>query len=269
MKLPRDRGEAVQARRRKAAIALCSCAVLIVTVSQSIRGADEAAANPPPMLKQYCGTCHAGATPMGGISIEKLTTQSIAETYQHWEKVASVLEGNRMPPKGMPSPSDEQRAHAVAWIRAELKNFATKTAGDPGKVTVRRLTSGEYAYAIEDLTGYPLETGIDGSTDSVGGEGFTNFGDVQFMQDANLERYLESAKLIAEHAVIGAGPLTFYTDPGKTGFEMSAIARIRDIYNQQGFRTVSGEGGEPFGLDKYGKVFYTAWCFQHRAALGE
>ena len=54
------------------------------------------------MLKQYCGTCHAGATPMGGISIEKLTTQSISETYQHWEKVAAVLEGNRMPPKGMP-----------------------------------------------------------------------------------------------------------------------------------------------------------------------
>ena len=30
-----------------------------------------------------------------------------------------------------------------------------------------------------------------------------NFGDVQFMQDANLERYLETAKLVADHAVIG------------------------------------------------------------------
>src|SRR6185503_13333534 len=96
-----------------------------------------------------------------------------------------------------------------------------------------------------------------------------NFGDVQFMQDANLERYLAAAKQIADHAVIGSGPIEFYTDPGKTGFEMSAINRIRNIYAANGFRTVSGEGGKPFGLDKYGKAFYVAWRFKHRAALGE
>lgn len=259
----------MQVRRRKAAIALGTCAVLVVAVTQNIKGADEAAANPAPTLKQYCFQCHGAASPMAGLSIEKLATQPVGEGYQHWEKVAAALEGHRMPPKGMPSPTEEQRRHAVAWIRAELKSFAAKSAGDPGRVTVRRLTSGEYAYAIEDLTGYPLETGIDGTSDSVGGEGFTNFGDVQFVQEANLERYLESAKLIADHAVIGAGPLDFYTDPGKTGFEMSAIARIRKIYGQGGFRTVSGEGGKPFGLEKYGKAFYAAWRYRHRAALAE
>ena len=44
---------------------------------------------------------------------------------------------------------------------------------------MRRLTSAEYAYAIEDLTGVAIRVGIDASSDSVGGEGFTNFGDVQ------------------------------------------------------------------------------------------
>ena len=43
--------------------------------------------------------------------------------------------------------------------------------------------------------------------------------------------------------MIGAGPLSFYADPGKTGFEMSAITRIKEIYADHGFRTVSGEGG--------------------------
>src|SRR5262249_15696309 len=57
--------------------------------------------------------------------------------------------------------------------------------------------------------------------------------------------------------------------PGKTGFELSAINRIKDIYAAQGFRTVSGEGGFPYGLDKYGKAFYVAWRYRHRAALGE
>ncbi|MEP7340851.1 MAG: DUF1592 domain-containing protein, partial [Acidobacteriota bacterium] len=141
--------------------------------------------------------------------------------------------------------------------------------GDPGPVTVRRLTSGEYAYTIKDLTGLDLNVGIDSASDSVGGEGFTNFGDVQFMQDANLERYLGAAKLIADHAVIGSGPLGFFSDPGKTGFELSAITRIKDIYAANGIRTVSGEGGRPFGLEKYGKALFVAWQYRHRQALGE
>ena len=70
----------------------------------------------------------------------------------------------------------------------------------------------------------------------MGGEGFSNFGDVQFTSDANLERYIESAKKIADHAVIGAGPIEFFEHPGKTGFELSAINRIKDIYTRYGFR---------------------------------
>ena len=62
-----------------------------------------------------------------------------------------------------------------------------------------------------------LFNGVDASGDSVGGEGFTNFGDVQFVQDASLERYLESAKAVADHAVVGAGPLRFSPDIGRSG----------------------------------------------------
>jgi hypothetical protein len=207
---------------------------------------------------------------MGGVSLQQLTSQtSVGESFAAWGKVAAVLEQHRMPPQGMPQPDDAQRQQAVAWIRAELNSYAKKHDGDPGRVTVRRLTSGEYAYAIHDLTGIDLDAGIDAASDSVGGEGFTSFGDVQFMQDANLERYLGAAKIVASHAVIGAGPLEFFADPGKTGFELSAITRIKNIYATQGFRTVSGEGGYPFGLEKYGKVFYVAWRYHHRAAFGE
>ena len=56
-----------------------------------------------------------------------------------------------------------------------------------------------------------------------------------------VERYLEAAKLVADHAVIGAGPLGFYTDPGKTGLELSALNRIENLYQAHGFRVVSGE----------------------------
>jgi hypothetical protein len=119
------------------------------------------------------------------------------------------------------------------------------------------------------LTGLDLRIERDLVSDEVGGEGFSNFGDVQFIQDAGMERYLEAAKKVADYAVIGAGPLEFFSDPGKTGFELSAIARIRAIYDKYGFRTVSGEGGRPYGLDLYGKALYVAWRYQHRVALGE
>ncbi len=226
--------------------------------------------NAAEIFKQYCLPCHSGAAPKAGVNIAQLTAQeTIGESFQQWEKVAEALEHKTMPPKSMPQPTDAMRAQAVAWVRSELSAYAKERDGDPGQAPVRRLTSGEYAYTIKDLTGFDLNVGIDSSSDSVGGEGFTNFGDVQFMQDANLERYLAAAKIVADHAVIGAGPLEFFSYPGKTGFELSAITRIKEIYAANGIRTVSGEGGRPFGLEKYGKALFVAWQYKHRAALGE
>jgi hypothetical protein len=244
------------------------CALLALVATRGVRGADESAAATA-NFKKYCFQCH-GKAATAGINLEQLTaTPSFGANFAAWNKISTALDQHHMPPKGLPQPGDAERQHMVAWIRDGLEAHIRKTAGDPGRVTVRRLTSGEYEYAVHDLTGIDPDVGIDASSDAAGGEGFTNFGDVQFMQDATLERYLTAARKIADHAVVGAGPLRFYTDPGQTGLEMSAITRIKDIYAQYGFRTVSGEGGVSFGLDKYTKALYAAWRYKHRAALGE
>ena len=181
-----------------------------------------------------------------------------------------MLETRQMPPDDAEAfPDDDERTAAAAWIRTSLRDYEAAHGGEPGRVTVRRLTSAEYAYAIRDLTGVDVKVGIDTSSDSVGGEGFANFGDVQFVEDAIVERYLEAAKQVADHAVIGSGPLDFYTDAGKTGLELSALDRIEQLYASRGFRVVSGEGGRPFGFDRYAKAFYVAWHYRHRAALGD
>ncbi|MCU1257967.1 MAG: hypothetical protein JWO80_852 [Bryobacterales bacterium] len=255
--------------RPRAAALLFGGAVAFIGTGALCGAAEQPSPAPKSVFEQYCFQCHGKGAGVAGISLFKLTSSPVGEGFQAWQKVATVLEQNRMPPKGLPQPSEEQRHLAITWVRSELTSFANKNAGDPGRVTVRRLTSGEYGYAIRDLTGVDLDIGRDFANDSVGGEGFMNFGDVQFMQDASLERYLETAKLIANHAVIGAGPIEFFSHPGKTGFELSAITRIKDIYAATGFRTVSGEGGESFGLEKYRKAFYVAWEFQNRAALGK
>jgi hypothetical protein len=202
--------------------------------------------------------------------VERMSDTAVAERADTWVGIARMLETQQMPPEDADRfPSDAERASAASWIRASLASYEAAHGGEPGRVTVRRLTSAEYAYAIRDLTGVDVKVGVDASSDSVGGEGFANFGDVQSVQDATVERYLEAARQVADHAVIGSGPLAFYADPGKTGLELSALNRLQELYASRGFRVVSGEGGRPFGFDRYSKAFYVAWHYRHRKALGD
>lgn len=244
-------------------------AALVIAVPSLFAAPQAASQAAPVAFRQYCVGCHGNALASGAMNLEKLLSRPVEDNFLQWRKIAVALEQNRMPPEKARQPSQDDRRAAAAWIRTGLADYAAKHAGDPGKVTVRRLTSAEYAYSIRDLTGLDFKLDGDFGTDSVGGEGFTNFGDVQFMADANLERYLEAAKKVADHAVTGAGPLIFFDDPGKTGFELSAISRINQIYRTYGFRANSGEGGKPYGMEKYTNVFYACWRYQHRAALGE
>jgi mono/diheme cytochrome c family protein len=175
---------------RRAALVLRNC---LITLAPTVVGVGQAAESPATganlTFKQYCVGCHGKATAQGGINLEQLSAQaSFGENFQHWERVANALEGKLMPPARLPQPSDAKRAEAVTFIRSKLDAYIQKHAGDPGAVTMRRLTGGEYTYTIRDLTGLDLNFDRDFASDSVGGEGFTNFGDVQFMQDANLER---------------------------------------------------------------------------------
>ena len=216
------------------ALRLFLTAAVCATASEA---ADVSATGAVAVFRGYCVQCHGEAAATAGIDLKRLTSRnSIADSFQHWRKVQAVLEQKRMPPQGMPQPSEAERRLAVEWIRTELNEFAEKHDGEPGRVTLRRLTSGEYAYTIRDLTGLDFDVERHFAGDAVGGEGFTNFGDVQFMADADIESYLEEAKRIADHAVIGAGPLSFYQDPGMSGFELSAIHRIHDLYRRHGFR---------------------------------
>jgi hypothetical protein len=222
-----------------------------------------------PRLREYCFDCHGDGVVEGHIDLVAMTdAPDFGRAFKDWEKVARMLRERKMPPEEMPQPDDAQRETIAGAIEAGLDRYIADHRGDPGPVAIRRLTSAEYAYTIRDLTGLDLKVADDFVSDAVSGEGFTNAGDAQFMQDSTLERYLEAARQVAEHAVIGAGPLAFYADPGTTGRELSAITRIQAIYREHGFRTAAGEGAEPFGLDRYPRAMLVAWRHRHREALG-
>jgi hypothetical protein len=221
-----------------------------------------------PTFKQFCFDCHGEKKTKGQINLQQMTSApDFTSLFKSWEKVIAMLEQKEMPPEEKAQPSAAERQKLITTTRKALDDFIAQRAGDPGRVAMRQLTSAEYAYTIQDLTG--LDLGLERTFgDAVGGEGFANVGDVQFIQESILERYLEAAKIVASHAVVGAGPLKFFHHPGKTGQELSAIRRIQEIYQEHGFRTASGEGGNAFGLDLYPRAFHAAWRFKYRNELG-
>jgi hypothetical protein len=222
-----------------------------------------------PILQQYCFDCHGNDVSEARINLEEMTaTTEYGRRFKDWEKVVGMLRERKMPPKAMPQPDEAQRQAIIRAVVGSLDRYIHEHDGDPGRVAMRRLTSAEYASTIRDLTGLELKAVESLGSDAASGEGFTNAGAAQFMQDSTLERYLESAKIVADHAVIGSGPLVFFTDPGQTGRELSAITRIQAIYREHGFRTAAGEGAEPFGLDLYPRAMFVAWQYRFRDELG-
>lgn len=216
----------------------------------------------------YCLDCHTGSDAEARLDLKALASEPISKFYRDWRRVERVLDEHSMPPSDSEQPTQEEFAKARASVAVAVEQAVRNAASDPGPAPVRRITNAEYDYCIEDLTGLKLNLGKKLISDSVGGSGFTNSATAQFMQDATLERYLEAAKSVADHAMIGAGPIYFYKDPGLTGLELSAINRIQFIYRQYGFRAAAGEGAEPYGLERFATAFEVAWRYRYRTQIG-
>lgn len=245
-------------------------AVLILLFAASSSRGEESSDASRRLMRDFCVDCHQADGAEAGVNLEALIADdSIASQFRVWRRVAEQLDQNLMPPESADAqPTADQRRQLVAAIQQKLADAAREHDGEPGDVVIRRMTSAEYGYAIHDLTGVDFEVERGFVSDAVGGAGFTNTGIVQFTQDSVLERYLDAARHVADHAVVGTGPLQFFQDAGPTGFELSAINRIQAIYRTHGFRTAAGEGGEAFGLQQYPQAFLTAWRYHHRERLG-
>ncbi len=110
------------------------------------------------LLRQFCFDCHANELAEGDVDLERMASDRSFDTeFRTWQKAAAMLEQGKMPPEDSPQPSNSQRYRLVSLIRSELDRFANQQAGDPGPVVMRRLTSAEYNYSIQDLTGLDLD----------------------------------------------------------------------------------------------------------------
>lgn len=218
--------------------------------------------------QDYCIDCHSGSDAEARFDIEAFADAPMTQHLEDWRRIAKVLDEQSMPPQDAEQPNERKREQTHQQIQSSLKRLFELASSDPGPTQLRRLTNAEYGYAIEDLTGVKIDVADRLISDSVGASGFTNSATGQFMQVDTLERYLESAKIVAQHAVIGSGPIFFAESPGATGMELASIKRIKRLYETYGFRSGAGEGAKPYGMQRFALAFETAWRFHHRESLG-
>ena len=101
-----------------------------------------------PVFTAKCFGCHAGDHAKGGIDLRALMAAAPASRdFDAWERVRDVIEGGDMPPPKAEPLTPEERATLAAAVGRELDTLAAANAGDPGAVTMRRLTNaGQFEY---------------------------------------------------------------------------------------------------------------------------
>lgn len=157
-------------------------------------------------LSESCYRCHGGESTKGGIDLKKLAGDpSIATEHELWEKVLHTVENGEMPPSKKDELAEPKKAALLAWVTRELDVLAHARAGDPGPVTMRRLTNAEYDYTIRDLAGHSYQLTKEFQSDGGGGEGFSNTGDVLFVSPQQLDKYFSAARKVADHATVLPG----------------------------------------------------------------
>jgi Protein of unknown function (DUF1592)/Protein of unknown function (DUF1588)/Protein of unknown function (DUF1587)/Protein of unknown function (DUF1585)/Protein of unknown function (DUF1595)/Planctomycete cytochrome C len=211
-----------------------------------------------PFVDSYCVGCHGKDKPKGDLDLTVYTTaDAVTKDLGQWEVVLEQLKSGTMPPaKAKRHPNDEMRRGVVDWIQAIRKHEAKRNAGDPGRVLARRLSNAEYDLTIRDLTGVDLRPTREFPVDPANEAGFDNSAESLAMSPALVKKYLEAARMVADHLVLKPRGFAFAPHPivADTDRDKYCVRRIIDFYKRQ--RT------------DYADYFLAAWHFQHRQALG-
>ena len=223
-----------------------------------------------PVLEKSCYECHGGKKTKGGVNLKQLDADPLMDKeFALWNKVKEAIRAGDMPPEEKPELATADRNQITNWLGVTLDATIRAHAGDPGIVTVRRLTNVEYDNTIRDLTGSDYGLGREFLPDGGGGEGFSNIGDVLFTSPQQLDKYLTAARKLVDHATIlpGSG-ITFQEQRvGLRGPEQLRDQAEQALYVW--YQKMAGPYLPKDGEDMRQADYMTAcWKFKHRDATG-
>jgi hypothetical protein len=166
-----------------------------------------------PFLKAHCTKCHDGKVTRAGFRIDTLDTDFLAgKTADQWREIYDKIGLDEMPPKKQPRPNPKAAAEVTDWIIQELRNAEKLAKNSSGRIPTRRLNRSEYANTLRDLfylddkfaRNLEEELPLDGKVD-----GFDRGAAGLYIDDAQLNKYLEIADLVLSREVFSPKPKTF------------------------------------------------------------
>lgn len=248
----------------------CAAAWPLLFVAARAETASDAWKDVRPIFETRCYDCHGGKKTKGGVDLKKLDGDpQLAREFEMWVKVRESIASGDMPPEEKPELPAAEKDKALAWLDHSLEETVRANAGDPGHVTLRRLTNAEYDRTIRDLTGIDLALAQDFSPDGGGGEGFSNIGDVLFVSPQQLDKYFAAARKLADHATIMPGSgIEFH--PQRVGLRGPVQLKAQA---EQGLYVWYQKMAAPFlikdGEDMHESDYMLAcWRWKHRAITG-
>ena len=191
------------------------------------------------LVDQYCVRCHNDRALRGGLSLDGVSLDAVADHVDVWEKAVRKLRAGAMPPAGSPRPDEAAYQGLVTYLETELDTIAAATPR-PGRTdTFHRLNRTEYRNAVRDLLALDVDVAALLPRDDAS-FGFDNVGLTE-LSPTLMERYLSAAQKISRLAV---GSMAIV--PG------SRVVRLRPDLTQERHL-----GGLPFGTRGGASVEHT------------
>ena len=150
------------------------------------------------VIQGYCTGCHNSKARVGGLALDSMSPDRIAEDAQTWEAAIRKLRGGLMPPPGAKRPDKQSITELVSWLENKIDTAVIRPQA--GRVSLHRLNRREYANAIRDLLGLNVDVAALLPLDDVKGHFDNDAANLQ-VSPAFVDQYVSAAREIARQAL--------------------------------------------------------------------
>lgn len=152
-----------------------------------------------PLLKEHCLDCHDADSSKGGLDLTQLGSDvSRPADFAQWERNHERVRQGEMPPPKKNRMSPAERDQLLREVAGPLAAVHRRVRG----TVLRRLNRVEYENTLNDLFGTRLELASTLPEDGLF-HGFDNVGEALSISTVQLQKYLESARLVLDTGLNG------------------------------------------------------------------
>jgi hypothetical protein len=176
------------------------CVLAGVTVSIQSGAAQAGRVDSGALIGKYCTECHNGSEFAGGLDLENVSANSVADTPEIGEKVIKRLRAGMMPPAGKDRPPYEVVQKLAESLEQSIDKRAAARGAHLPAPGLHRLNRTEYSNAIRDLLALNINAARFLPSDDAS-HGFDNMAGTLTTSPALMDAYLSAAGKISRLAM--------------------------------------------------------------------